>query len=192
MPPIDLVGTSHGQLSVLSKAFSKNRKVFWNVQCNICSRLYELTTDRIKANVNGCNECARINTPRGKDSQYWRGGEYISSIFLSNVKRGARKRGIECNVTLAELDLIWAVQGGRCAYTNRKLSLTSDNCTASLDRIDSSVGYFSYNVQFVHKNVNVAKWAMLEEDFLAMIKEIYEYRSLNVSNGIYQEQLPIL
>lgn len=164
---------------VLSRHSSANKKVRWNVQCLSCAKIYDAAADVIKKNILGCADCSRVNAPRGPESVYWRGGKYISSIFLSNVKRGARKRNIPVSITIQDLDDLWEKQGGRCAYTNRELSLGSSDCTASLDRIDSSKGYHVGNVQFVHKNVNVSKWAMKESEFLKMIDEIYEHRRLN-------------
>lgn len=186
----DLTGTYHGKLVVLSRHSSSKKKVRWNVECLVCYTKYDLSTDSIKSNIGGCSSCSRASQPKGINSRYWRGGKYISSIFLSNVKRGARKRNIPCEVTLEDLDSIWEAQEGRCVYTGRKLTLNGD-CTASLDRIDSSRGYLKENVQFLHKNVNIAKWAMSEENFFSMIKEIYEnvWVENNVSNSLYEEQL---
>lgn len=184
----DLTGTYHGKLLVLSRHSSSNKKVRWNVECLVCHNKYDLSTDSIKSNIGGCSSCSRANQPKGINSQYWRGGKYISSIFLSNVKRGARKRNITCEVTLEELDSIWEAQKGCCVYTGRKLILGD---TASLDRINSSIGYTATNVQFLHKDVNVSKWAMSEEAFFSMIKEIYQnvWVKNNDSENFYQDKL---
>lgn len=188
---LNLVGLKFGQFEVLCRNSSKNKKVYWDVKCNLCTEEYVLATDAIKKNIGGCINCVRKNAPKGIDSSSWRGGRYISSNFLSNVKYGARKRNIDCVVTLDELDKLWEAQDGLCAYTNRELTLSGDDCTASLDRIDSSEGYHLGNVQFVHKTVNVMKWALPEDEFLGFIKEIYEFK-VNDGNRIYQEQLSVL
>lgn len=187
----DLVGQTFGQLLVLSRNSSKNKKVYWDVSCKLCDQKYVNSADVIKKNVGGCISCVRKNTPKGIDSASWRGGKYISSNFLSNVKYGAKKRNIDCVISLDELDKLWEAQEGKCAYTNRELTLSGDECTASLDRIDSSEGYYLGNVQFVHKTVNVMKWALPENEFLEFIKEIYEFK-VNDGNRIYQEQLSLL
>lgn len=187
--PTDLIGTIHGQLKVISRHSVANKKVHWNVECLSCTKRYHVAADSLRKNTLGCADCARVNAPKGNKSIYWRGGRHISSIFLSNVKRGARKRNIECHVTLEDLDALWEKQNGRCAYTNRELILGHE-CTASLDRIDSSIGYQTGNIQFLHKDVNVSKWAMSEDDFFGMIREIYEFRSNNVCQALHKEQLP--
>lgn len=179
---LDLTGQTFGQLYVLNRHSSLHKKVRWLCQCKACDKVYDIPTDVVKANTKGCSECAKANTARGKDSEYWQGGEYIPAVFISNVKRSAAKRNIPFNLTIAELDLIWSLQEGRCAYTNRQLSLDPSSSTASLDRIDSSKGYEATNVQFVHKSVNISKWTMSEEEFLQMIKEIYTNKVENCGN----------
>lgn len=176
--PLDLTGTTHGQLKVISRHSSSNKKINWNVVCLFCDKEYVSCSYSIQKNVNGCRDCAKNNIPKGSKSIYWRGGEFVSSIFLSNVKRGARKRGIESSIEIKDLDAIWKMQEGKCAYTGRELSLLGPNITASLDRIDSSKGYVAYNVQFVHKTINIMKWSLPEEEFLQFVKEIYENKNI--------------
>ena len=47
--------------------------------------------------------------------------------------------------------------------------------TASLDRIDNSKGYLKGNVQWVHKDVNMAKGTMKNDSFIAMCKTIANF-----------------
>lgn len=185
--PTNLIGMEHGQLRVISRHSSIKKAVRWNVVCLLCSKQYVARTDTIKKNTFGCSECARLNAPKGNASIYWRGGKYISAIFLSNVVRGARKRNIDCDISIDDLDNLWEKQQGRCAYTNRKLSIATDGCTASLDRIDSSKGYYIGNVQYLHKDVNVSKWAMKEETFFQMVKEICQFKELNDDTAFFQK-----
>lgn len=173
---LDLTGQTFGELYVLNKFSSVKKKVRWLVQCKHCDKVYDISTDVVKRNINGCSECTRANSPRGNQSGSWLGGTYIPSIFISNVRRSAAKRDIPFDLTIEQLDLIWSLQDGKCAYTNRELSLDPSTSTASLDRIDSSKGYVADNVQFVHKSVNIMKWALPENEFLQFIKEIYEFR----------------
>lgn len=182
-------GSLHGLFQVVERASVKNKKVYWLVQCLGCNHYYTLAADVIKKNTNGCQACDRRNRPKGIASLSWQGGKYIPAKFLSNVARGARRRGITCQITIAELDALWEKQNGRCAYTNRELTLINEG-TASLDRIDSSQGYSPANVQFVHKTVNVMKWALPEDEFFQFIAEIYKW-SID-DNRIHQEQLSVL
>lgn len=49
--------------------------------------------------------------------------------------------------------------------------------TASLDRINSSIGYIEGNVQWVHKDVNKMKMAMVEDKFLYWCKTISQHNN---------------
>jgi hypothetical protein len=46
---------------------------------------------------------------------------------------------------------------------------------ASLDRIDSNKGYIKNNIQWVVQAVNLAKQAYFHDQFLLLIKDIYEH-----------------
>ena len=48
---------------------------------------------------------------------------------------------------------------------NRK-EFTSCMKTASLDRIDNSIGYVEGNVQWVHTDINKSRWELQEQDYL--------------------------
>ncbi|WP_238595034.1 hypothetical protein, partial [Nocardia seriolae] len=51
----------------------------------------------------------------------------------------------------------------------------------TLDRIDSSKGYAIDNVQWVHKDVNMIKWELSEEVFLATCLEIVNHTEFGMS-----------
>lgn len=72
-------------------------------------------------------------------------------------------------------------QNGICPYSGRKLVLGVD---ASLDHIvPKSRGGINEisNTQWVHLDVNFMKQSMLNEEFLCLIKDIYEFRLLRQS-----------
>jgi len=50
--------------------------------------------------------------------------------------------------------------------------------TASLDRIDSSKGYESGNIQWVHKQLNNMKQALPENEFFEWIKLVHSFKDL--------------
>lgn len=110
----------------------------------------------------------------------WRGGRFIPGRYFSSIKYNAARRRLEFSLTLEYLDALWEKQNGRCAYSNRQLEIPtkSNKGTASIDRIDSEVGYIEGNVQFVHKSINTMKWNMGEAEFLQTIEEIYNYKKV--------------
>gem|GEM_PF-6560452 len=78
---------------------------------------------------------------------------------LKLARRRVKGKDRQCTITLQYLKELWEKQGGRCPYTgweldNPETTKDWDNRPlhprrASLDRIDSSLGYVPGNVQFV-------------------------------------------
>lgn len=93
---------------------------------------------------------------------------------MNTLRRGAKDRDIEFDISIDDLERLWEKQGGRCAYTNEPLSfpavmnatnMNRDDFTASLDRRDSSLGYTADNIQWVHKVINIMKMDLNENVF---------------------------
>ena len=107
-----------------------------------------------------------------------RGLEDISGTFYFCCMRNARDRKIKFDITIQEILELWLKQNKKCAYTGLELCIASSkkyrsSQTASLDRIDSKLGYIKGNIQFVHKKVNMMKGQLSDKEFLFFCKEIY-------------------
>ena len=89
-------------------------------------------------------------------------------------KTQAEWKGKEWNVDLEYLGNLFDAQKGKCIYTGWDLEATHSkkSKTASIDRIDSSKGYIKGNVQWVHKNVNIAKNALSHSEFLNLCQSV--------------------
>jgi len=113
---------------------------------------------------------------------------------LKVMKKSAKRRKHECSVTLADLKELWEKQKGICPYTGWNLLLlpsTTDyqNATltidrASVDRIDSSLGYIPENIQFVAVIANFAKNIFIDQDLIKFCQDVYRYRILGEDNSI--------
>lgn len=92
--------------------------------------------------------------------------------------RRVKKRHHEFNIDLSDLLNQWEKQGGICIYSGVKLfhpNEGGDNInTASLDRIDSNLGYVKGNIQFISMACNYAKNNMSHDDMLRFLDLIYE------------------
>lgn len=90
-----------------------------------------------------------------------------------------KKRNKDYNITLDDLLTQWLKQDGNCIYSGVKLNhpKNGDNniTTASLDRIDSSIGYVKGNIQFISIACNYAKNNMTHEDMLTLCKIISNF-----------------
>ncbi|AXH69646.1 endonuclease [Streptomyces phage LukeCage] len=82
---------------------------------------------------------------------------------------GAKKRGIEWDVTPEQLWDLWISQDGKCAYTGRQLKHGVDT---SLDRIDNSKGYIPGNIQWVHPDINRMKSDFDASYFIKLCEEV--------------------
>ena len=174
-------GTVWGNKEVVD-VLGRNR---WNqrlylYRCTVCGTEHGPSTDAVFRRASA--KCCQL---RAMQKSNYRGFEQISGAYVAHVRCGAKQRGIEFAVTTEYLWQVWLDQGGRCAYTGRSLTHTVDRSrgdygdreyTASLDRIDSGQGYVPGNVQWVHKTVNKMKWELSDGDFVAICREIVQYK----------------
>lgn len=100
--------------------------------------------------------------------------------FLNTGRSSIKKHKSTMNITPEYLKEIWEKQNGVCPYTGIKMILPESSSKyhiikslkkASLDRIDSSIGYRRGNVEFVCYAVNLGKNNHTKEEMLEFIKE---------------------
>jgi hypothetical protein len=97
-----------------------------------------------------------------------------------STKHSARARGLPFRVTQHELWRIFEQQESRCALTGWPLSFQpaeGHTRTASIDRIDSSKGYVSGTVQWVHRDVNRLKRNFAPDRFFAICAAVSAWHS---------------
>lgn len=104
--------------------------------------------------------------------------------------RNISKRFKEIDIDLQYLKNLWESQKGICPYTGLSLVLPQDNnlkkialpYRASLDRIDSNLGYVKGNVQFVSTPINLMKSTMTDLETKKYLKLISSYTSTFVED----------
>ncbi len=108
----------------------------------------------------------------------------ITGTFFWHIRNNATRRSLSFEVTQEDLMALWDKQDGRCALTGQPLCISTkivkhapdyENTTASLDRIDSSLGYTKDNIQWVHKEINRFKNNYSMEQFKSMCKLVTDY-----------------
>lgn len=85
--------------------------------------------------------------------------------LYNKFRKNANSRGIEWNVTFEDFTSAFT---GKCALTGWSISMKYSECTASLDRIDSSRPYTPENIQWVHSMVNMCKNKYPQSKFVEM------------------------
>lgn len=154
---------------------TKRGEKLWLMQCK-CDKQYTAHTSvLINGNTKscGCLRLERFGVPLGLEVNYTWYKCYIKS---------ARERKLEFNLTIQDIVDLFAEQQGVCALTGRKLILPttsklyrSNKYTASIDRINNDLGYTKENIQIIHKELNMVKWILSNDDFIKLCKEVTDY-----------------
>ena len=103
----------------------------------------------------------------------------IPPYLYSQIERGAKNRGIIYSLNKEYVENLYISQNKCCALTginiifarSREETLT----TASLDRINSDVGYIEENVQWIHKDLNRMKNIFPNDKFINWCKLVTEF-----------------
>lgn len=165
--------TKCGDLLPVSSFYTTGKKVDgspkYNSWCKSCAKLKMASYHK---KTYGPNALAYSAERRTRSI-----GSYMRYLLAK-----ARKRHL-CEVTTDDLLKLWDNQRGNCAMTGWPMTmiLGRGRCetNASIDRIDSGIGYTHGNVQLVCRCVNVAKSDMSISEFRALCAAVME-----VENGI--------
>lgn len=76
-------------------------------------------------------------------------------------------RGYLWDITVEDIDAMHQEQDGLCVYSGLPIGWSESGWdhTASIDRIDNSLGYTLDNVQLVHKEVNMMRGSLEDNRF---------------------------
>ena len=96
------------------------------------------------------------------------------------MERQANLRGIEFNVSAEYLESIY---NGFCYFSGIEIKigthsfnkLKQDLGLASLDRLNSNIGYVEGNVVWVHKDINTMKHILSVDDFMFYCKKVIDH-----------------
>jgi hypothetical protein len=150
--------------------------------CNNCGIEFEKPLSEITRNEklirpNFCSRtCVGINNTKNLKSYYEQNRGEIKkkpTSIISKLKyhlRSVRSRHKYYDITIDDLKELWDKQDGRCYFTNVPLELMSYSkikpspiYSASLDRIDSNLGYIKGNIRWVSKPINLMKNNMSDD-----------------------------
>jgi hypothetical protein len=170
-----LKGKRFGKLKVIEKIGKGYDHCFWWKCLCDCGNEEDVSSYKL---TNGlklmCKKCVIKKNALLK----YKGFAEMSGKTVSRIKRTARQRNHEYDVSKKYLYDLYIKQNKKCALS--KLSIVIGNkpgdekkeITASLDRIDSSKGYIKGNVQWVHKNINRMKSDFDQKYFVDICKMI--------------------
>lgn len=145
---------------------------------------YDLQSGQTK----GCNSCSKIERSKncgkyerklGKENWKFNGYEKLGGQQWSTIKYNAKARNLEFSITKEYAYNILLEQNFKCKLSGLDIELCkpgrkNTRWTATLDRINSKIGYVEGNVQWLHKDINTMKWAFNENQFIKYCKMIAE------------------
>jgi hypothetical protein len=175
------LGDQFGSWTVIERdKTDKCGNLRWICKCR-CGKIQSVSgTNLRKGKSTACKSCGgkRQPKPKGNKSPHWTGCGEISGKHWDSVLRHAKNRGHVVEISIEDAWALVLKQKRRCAFTGLGL-LFGMNQTASLDRIDSTKGYVSGNVQWVHKTMNLMKNRLPEGEFIEWCRLVTD-RQLSV------------
>lgn len=111
----------------------------------------------------------------------------ISQTYFHAIKAGAINRNIEFNISKEYIWDVYLKQNKKCALSGVAITIAmvgkknkeyKSLHTASLDRINSKLGYIEGNVQWVHKIINKMKMDIPNGDFIDFCNKIIIHQNI--------------
>jgi hypothetical protein len=130
--------------------------------------------ERAEAAKSMCRKCAntKINktiSRKGSENAAWTGYKDVPGKIFSRLKNGAKQRNIDVTITIEDIYTQYIKQHKQCAFTGVPLEFGLD---ASVDRINSQEGYHVWNIQIVHKTLNMMKKDMPNDLFISWCRMV--------------------
>lgn len=176
-----------------------NRKVAY-VKCD-CGKIERRRLDQvISKRTTVCKVCSSKRTSSKYSPPFvYKGIGGFSKTHYNSLKRNARIRNFVWDVSMTDLWNLWIKQNGKCALTGVDLVLEAallnqrvnwSIVTASLDRINSKIGYVIDNIQWVHKIVNKLKNSFSESEFLHWCSLVVNHANheLSLAEDLYSQE----
>jgi hypothetical protein len=168
-------GERFGKLAVVREVAARGGCSVWLCECD-CGAQAEVRGRYLKVGRTRSCGCMKRSGER-----IWRGYGEISGTYWSKVQADARPRGLSFEISIRFAWEMFLRQGRACALTGESLAFGRGpgraKQTASLDRVDSSLGYLEGNVQWVHRAINMMKRAMPEPEFIRWCQKVVAHRT---------------
>ncbi len=176
---IDLTGKEFGRLKVISISH-KNRQIYWKCICK-CGNETKVRCDSLLGGET--LSCGCLGLENSYSANY-KGGKHITGQEFATIRTHAKDRNLEFNITVSDIEEIFEKQDKKCKFSGAILCFNSNRKSgngkiicgdASIDRIDSAIGYTKDNIQIIHKDINFAKRSKSDKDFIEMCCKIADY-----------------
>ena len=183
------------------------------VECTLCNTEHLIRSDILKSGqAKKCRACSNkekyLENVKNKKVAFkgysvkHQGTGDLTKTQLLRIKQSCDSRDIEWDKEYMTTENLWNLmieQNHKCALsgldiwlskgknipmqTNQR-NLDYSGWNASLDRIDSNIGYVQGNLQWVHRNINIMKNSYSQEYFIKLCKLVTNKNNKNEFNGI--------
>lgn len=187
--PINNIGKKRLNQEIISfKGYNTKERLIYTVKCNFCENEYESTIENFRDARKSGACCRKCQNKQFKVYDTMEVEESQLSINFSNYKSKAKIKNWKFELTKEDFS---ELVKSNCHYCGlkptqfRKDRIKSERKGDSsflmngIDRIDSSIGYLKSNSLSCCEDCNKAKRNLSYDQFLDLIKKIYEYKSLN-------------
>lgn len=153
----------------------------WSRECPSCgqdvftpSLRYAKAAERRSALCQTCNNRNKAAATRRENTH----GELIPLTWLRKNQASAKTRNIEWALDAEDIQCLYIIQGGLCALSGMPIDWSKKGRvhTASIDRIDPTIGYLPTNIQLVHKDINRMKQSFQQLYFITLCHSVSAHR----------------
>jgi hypothetical protein len=171
----NLTGYKTGRLLAVSSTGEQNKKgeYFWHCQCDCGNTTIVRSGSLGNKGTKSCGCLIKeISKKIGRESRSWKGYEDIPGTYFRRIIEGALKRNIVFELQLEDIWQQYLKQNKKCSLTGIELYFDPSGYkdrykgNVSVDRIDSDKGYTKDNIQLVHKDLNVMKAELTQNQFI--------------------------
>lgn len=111
-----------------------------------------------------------------------KGNNLVCAGYIKRIKKRASRKGLEFDVDCDFISQLYQDQKGLCALSGMKIELPTENIqvqnheySATLDRIDSNLGYTKCNTQLLHKDINRMKYTHDTLYFIELCNNVIKF-----------------
>lgn len=170
----DLSGMTFDQWVVTGPDVIQRRNRYWECTCACGLVKFVKAQYLLNGSSKSCVKCSQKPTPYA---------DLVPEAAWNRILLNARRREILVSVSREQAQQLLLDQGMRCALSGLPVATRANGtlvaikaATASLDRIDSNLGYETGNIQWVHKHVNLMKGVMSQDEFVRMCRMVVSHR----------------
>lgn len=178
--PAFKIGDSIGAFTILkrltSKQFTNVKAGMWEVMCNKCGNIKQITTSQVKSYSScGCMQYKDKVKPTGSGKRTKKGTNVFVNMLISIYKSNAKKRDIVYDLSYNYFSSIINEPCVYCGDANEnvlKKKKYKDFAYTGIDRVDNNIGYTEENTVPCCEFCNRAKLNNTEEYFKTKIIKI--------------------